>query len=59
MNLDPRPLSELYSADFRAESKRLRSAELNAIIARHRFFYAASKLAVEAERLNPIKESLS
>jgi hypothetical protein len=59
MNLDLQPLSELYSADFRAESERLRTTALNSIIARHRLAYSIHRFAAEAERLNPIKESLS
>jgi hypothetical protein len=56
MNLsNERPLSELWTEDQR----RLRAREVDLIIARHRLVYAASKLAAEAERLNPIKEFLS
>jgi hypothetical protein len=53
------PLSVLYSADFRAEIERLRRSELNVILARHRMNHEAHRLADEAERLNPIKVSLS
>jgi hypothetical protein len=50
-----RPLSELWTEDQR----RLRARELNVILARHRMNYDAHRLLTEAERLNPIKESLS
>jgi hypothetical protein len=54
MTIDLRPLSELY----REEIRRLRPREVDAIIARHRLSYSIHRLTAEAERLNPIKESL-
>lgn len=47
----PFSLSEQYSADV----ARLCRTERDAIIARHRMVFEAHRLAVESERLNPIK----
>jgi hypothetical protein len=42
-----------YPADVRAEIARRRQLELNAILALHRFAYAAGKFTDEAENLTP------
>jgi hypothetical protein len=49
MNLDLRPLSELY----REDQRRLRAREVDAIIARHRFAHSLHRLPNEAAQHSP------
>jgi hypothetical protein len=55
MNLNLRPLSELY----REDQRRLNAREVDAIVTLHRASFEAHLLLAEAERLNPTKEFLS